>query len=88
MNTNFNQFNFFCDRIICSFRFTEIDPKDPSRQFAFLLGADFDEAYDVQECEPPIDPRTMEAISDRFNENDDMSEFIRGMRRAFQDTLV
>jgi hypothetical protein len=80
---------FFDDRliIICRFRFTELDPKDPARQFSFLLDADLDEAYDVQECDPPLDSRTLEAISDRFNESDDMSEFIRGMRRAFQETL-
>jgi hypothetical protein len=78
---------YFSVITLCRFRFTELDPNDPSRQFAFLLDADLDEAYDIQECDPPLDPRTLEAISDRFNESDDMSEFIRGMRRAFQDTL-
>jgi kinetochore protein Spc25 len=85
--TNTHEFVFLDDRPDCRFRFTELDPNDPSREFSFLLDADLDEAYDIQECDPPLDPRTQESISERFNESDDMSEFIRGMRRAFQDTL-
>jgi hypothetical protein len=85
MNTHL--FMFLDDRLVSRFCFTELDPNEHSRQFSFLLDADLEEAYDIQECDPPLDPRTLEAISDRFNESDDMSEFIRSMRRAFQDTL-
>jgi hypothetical protein len=74
--TNTHQFVLLDDRLVCRFRFTELDPKDPSRQFSFLLDADLDEAYDIQECDPPLDPRTQEAIADRFNESSSVRRHI------------
>jgi hypothetical protein len=76
-----------------------MDPNDPARRFSFVLHVESDEMddqkewYDVQDCDPPVDPDAQEQVLERINESqekptdEEMSDFIQGMRRAFLDSL-
>jgi len=68
------------------FLFTELDPSDPSRKFAFVLFVNDDEKYDIIDCDPIIDGKILKDILEELNEKEreDMSLLVRRMRRAFK----
>jgi hypothetical protein len=42
----------------------------------------------IPNCEPPIRSETREQLVQAFNKNEDMQEFVLGMRRAFLEVLA
>lgn len=71
----------FFNRLTRSFFFSQLDPSDPMRQFSFVLQVDFEDKYEVANCEPSIDAAILLEISQRLNEKDDMSYLVRKMRK-------
>jgi len=69
------------------FFFTELDPVDPSRKFSFVLDINDEEKYDIVDCDPNIDVKTLVDILEELNGTDraDMSMLVRRMRRAFKE---
>lgn len=69
-----NNFRFF---------FTELDPVDPSRKFSFVLDINDEEKYDIVDCDPNIDVKTLVDILEELNGTDraDMSMLVRRMRK-------
>lgn len=65
------------------FLFTELDPGDPSRKFAFVLFVNDDEKYDIIDCDPIIDGKILKDILEELNEKEreDMSLLVRRMRK-------
>ncbi|GBG26012.1 Kinetochore protein Spc25 [Hondaea fermentalgiana] len=62
--------------------FTQIDPRDPDREFFFVIFVDKDDCYHVEQVEPAVG-----SISDlirRVNATNDFSSFVRSMRTKFQ----
>jgi hypothetical protein len=68
------------------FAFTQLDEKDPNKRFSFCLFINQDDAHEVQACDPPLDPAVL-AMLVKFADDEEMLFFVRGMRRAFLDTL-
>lgn len=62
--------------------FTQIDPLDPTRPFAFNVRvADADEAYTVDGVDPPV--AGLDALVVQLNATNDFSVFVQMMRRKF-----
>jgi len=70
------------------FFFSRLDPKDPARQFSFVLQVDDGDKYEIADCQPSIDAGSLFEITQRLNTNDDMSFLVRKMRRAFAESLA
>ncbi|GAX17091.1 kinetochore protein Spc25, fungi type [Fistulifera solaris] len=69
------------------FCFTQLDPSNPSRKFWFEMDVtELD--CSIPNCEPPIRSETREQLVQAFNKNEDMQEFVLGMRRAFLEVLA
>jgi len=76
----------------CNFRFsfTQLDSENPDKKYSFELEATgYDERWAVVELDPPgcIAVETMEELLEPFNKTNDMMPFVRGMRRAFLETI-
>jgi hypothetical protein len=65
-----------------SFYFSQLDPNDPMRQFSFVLQVDYEDKYEVANCEPSIDAVLLLEISESLNETDDMSYLVRKIRES------
>jgi Chromosome segregation protein Spc25 len=70
-----------------SFSFTHLDAGDPERMFTFVLRANPNDVYEVDECSAAIDPKTLQTLLTNLNDTDDLASFMMGMRRAFSVTL-
>lgn len=74
-----------------SFRFTQIDARNPDRPFTFTLNVNDQDLYEVEECQPPLKATAIINLLDILNadhiEDDAFSRFIYGMRSAFQDSI-
>ncbi|KAI2504272.1 Chromosome segregation protein Spc25 [Fragilaria crotonensis] len=68
------------------FSFTQLDAGDPKRCFSFVLTANADDVYEVDECRD-LDEDTLDRLVKQLNESDDLSAFMLGMRRAFSATV-
>ena len=68
------------------FAFTQIDRDDPDRIFAFTLKVnDEDDAWEVEECNPPLKAGALIRLVDTLNtsgEPNDIGGFVRGMREC------
>lgn len=64
--------------------FTQIDPADPAGRHAFSLRVTPDDAYEVDDCEPPLPPGTLAGLLGELNGGNDFSRFVQMMRRAFK----
>ena len=64
-----------------SFKFTQLDKKDPSREFVFALHLDDDDKYEIVNCEPAIDAKTLLEIGQAVNNDGDTSVMVRRMRK-------
>jgi len=73
------------------YNFTQLDPQDPDRVFTFCLNVTQDDLYEVEDCSPRLNSTVVMELVDELNAalspSDGISEFIRGMRRAFKQAL-
>lgn len=71
------------------FQFTKIDHENADRVFEFTLKiTDEEDLYLVEDCLPELDDRVVMRLADELNRTEDYPFFMRGMRRAFQDTCT
>lgn len=69
-----------------SFTFTHIDAGDHERTFSFILTANEEDAYVVDECDD-LDDEALEPLLEKLNESDDLSAFMLGIRKCAAVTL-
>jgi hypothetical protein len=72
--------------VFSSFTFTQLDAGDPKRCFSFVLVANEEDTYEVDDCND-VDETVLEDLLEKLNETDDLSAFMLGMRRAFSGTV-
>jgi len=65
--------------------FTNIDPADPMRSFAFQVFVDGGDKYHVESCEPLV--QGMDELLGTLNRDNDFSAFVRSMRRRFKESV-
>mmetsp|Transcript_13008 Transcript_13008/g.47535 ORF Transcript_13008/g.47535 Transcript_13008/m.47535 type:complete len:229 (-) Transcript_13008:1664-2350(-) len=65
--------------------FTQIDPKDPSRQFCFSVRVHDSGVYDVTQCEPKVDG--IAEMVETLNSSNNFSNFVKAMRKKFKETV-
>lgn len=77
---------------LCSIVFTQLDKTNPQRRFFFTLKVDENEMYLMDDCQPHVTPmkqqELLDALNDAGDDPDSLSSFVRGMRKAFLDTLA
>jgi hypothetical protein len=67
-------------------RFTLLDPNDPNRVFCFSIRIHPEtDAFIVEECQPLMD--SLSNHVDQLNRTNDLSLFIRSMRKAFKQMV-
>jgi hypothetical protein len=69
------------------FQFTKIDPMDMNRVFEFTIKITEDDLYSVEECNPALDDKVVMKLVDELNRTEDYPFFLRGMRKAFQQSI-
>ena len=90
-----------CDGECMKFIFTNIDAKDPSRKFYFLMYVDGDDKYrlgkgnkgendnendlEVAPTSPLLDKSVTDKVLSVLNKTNDIGKFVVSMRKAFQD---
>jgi hypothetical protein len=62
--------------------FTQVDPADPEAKFCFSVRVTDADAYEVEECAPPV--RELPELLRALNESNDFSRFVQAMRAAFK----
>jgi hypothetical protein len=62
--------------------FTQVDPADPDAKFCFSVRVTDADAYEVEECVPPV--RELPELLRALNESNDFSRFVQSMRGAFK----
>ena len=65
------------------FTFTQIDPKQTSKQFYFSIYVDENNSYNLIETYPKLDSSFCECTVSQLNADNNMSKFVVKMRRAF-----
>lgn len=73
------------DRLRLSF--TQVDPADPARRFAFSLNVTPSDAYEVEDCVPPLAGGRLERLVAELNAGNDFSRFVQLARRAFKESV-
>ncbi len=69
-------------------KFTKIDPSQPERVFSFVLNLDeFENEYVVDDCDPFLNAEVVFSLVNKLNQDESLSNFIVGMRKAFEMTL-
>lgn len=71
-----------CNRFLYSFTFRQLDAGDPHRVFSFVLTANEEDAYVVEDCDE-LKEETLEPLLQKLNKSDDLSAFMIGMRKYF-----
>ena len=74
--------NILSQVCLASFSFTQLDAGDPKRCFSFVLTANSEDTYEVDEC-GDLDQQVLKDLLEKLNETDDLSAFMLGMRKAF-----
>ena len=76
--------HFVADR----FAFTQLDPSDPDRVFAFSIycGDGDDSTYELRQCDY-LGKDILDSHVKELNDTDDMSLFVRRMRKSFQAVI-
>jgi len=69
------------------FHFTKIDHRDADRVFEFTLKITDEDLYLVENYLPDLEERVVLKLVDELNLTEDYPFFMRGMRRAFKDSL-
>ena len=62
--------------------FTNVDPNDPMKAFAFQVYVDGSDKYHVESCEPPVPG--MDVLVKQLNTDNDFASFVRAMRKQFK----
>lgn len=70
------------------FIFTQIDPKNHSRRFEFLLLVDDDDCYQLVDSTPPLEPDVCKSFVIQLNEDNDISSFVVKMRKEYQSFAI
>jgi len=70
-------------KMCMKFKFTQIDAKDPNRQFFFLLYVDDDDIYRLVQTSPQLDPEFTNQHVQTINTDNDIGKFVVNMRRGF-----
>lgn len=72
-------------------KFKQIDPNDHERTFVFSLKVTEEDEYAVQDCRPVLDSEVVMNLLNTLNSSTDgmdvFPDFIRGMRKAFKNSL-
>ena len=72
-------------------KFTQIDPNNHDGVFTFSLKVTEEDMYDVEDCLPQLDSDVVTNLLNTLNSSVDgmdvFPEFIRGMRKAFKNSL-
>ena len=72
-----------------NFNFTKIDHRDEERMFSFtLLISEEDDLYRVEDCCPVLGEEVVMRLVDELNRTEDYPSFMRGIRRAFKDSVM
>jgi hypothetical protein len=58
-----------------------LDAAEPGRPFSFVLNVNEVDIYEIDDCEPSIRIETLKEIMSNVNKDDDLSAFIRSMRK-------
>ena len=66
------------------FIFTQIDPKNHSRRFEFLLLVDEDDCYQLVDSTPALEPEVCKSFVIQLNADNDISRFVVNMRKEYQ----
>lgn len=64
---------------------THVDPSSPDRPYSFEVFVDANNAYHVDKCSPTLPG--LPALVARLNETNNFAEFVRTVRRKFQETV-
>ena len=68
------------------FIFTQVDPRDPQRQFYFLMFVDSHDMYQLVESNPVVSPAYLKKAVDALNADNDIGKFVVNMRRYYRAT--
>lgn len=66
------------------FIFTQIDPKNHSRRFEFLLLVDEEDCYQLVDSTPALEPEVCKTFVIQLNEDNDIAKFVVSMRKEYQ----
>lgn len=69
------------------FIFTQVDSKDTTRQFYFIMFVDGNDLYQLVESYPVVDPVYLAMNVADLNSDNDIGKFVVNMRRYFRSTL-
>lgn len=64
---------------------THVDPSLPERSFSFEVFVDANNLYHVSNCSPPLPGLPL--LVSRLNETNNFAEFVRTVRRKFQESV-
>ena len=70
-------------KMCMKFKFTQIDPKDPNKQFFFLLYVDDDDIYRLVQTTPQLNSDFTDRHVQIINTDNDIRKFVVNMRIAF-----
>jgi hypothetical protein len=72
------------------FKFTQMDPTDPDREFKFSLTIQDGQIYVVEECIPTLPDDEVAPHVEKLNasNNDDIPTLLRSMRKLFRNSVV
>lgn len=65
--------------------FTQIDRRNPNKEFWFDVCVTAEEAYAIRNVSPSV--QGIQALEDDLNEDSDFSKFVRRMRRKFKESV-
>ena len=66
--------------------FTQIDAKNPKREFVAGLQINNEDKYEITACEPKIEK--LNRMVEELNASNDFTKFIRGVRGAFKASCL
>lgn len=65
------------------FIFTQIDPKEPSKQFYFLMLVDASDKFQLVDCKPQVDKALCSRHLGELNDDNNVGKFVVNMRMSF-----
>ncbi len=65
------------------FIFTQIDPRDPTRQFFFLMYVDSNDRFQLVESNPVLDNAYTMKHLEVLNMDNNVGKFVAKMRKAY-----
>jgi predicted nuclease with TOPRIM domain len=63
--------------------FNNIDPRDTKKEYLLLLNVS-QHLYSIDSVEPPLPQQQVDNLLSQFNENRDLSQFLKSIRQAFK----